>query len=143
MKIIKVLLLSFLFVTTSQAKEVIGKVSAKGLLSKDKIEVIAFKDPEVSGVTCYTTYYDRSWSFNDSTSSSISCRKTGPINITNVKNNQNVFSQSKSFFSFKKTKVARMVDRKNGAIIYLSYTEDVFSDSKSASHSISVVVYKD
>jgi len=74
------LIIACLFFSTSlQASDVVGGVATKGTFFKDKIKVVAFDDPDISGVTCYTTYYDRSLSISDSSSTSIACRQTGPI----------------------------------------------------------------
>ena len=118
--------------------EVIGKSSAKGLVFKDTLEVLAFDDPDIKGVTCYTTYYDRALTWDDSSSVSLSCRKTGVIS-GNLVARPNVFSQSKSLF-FKKTVVDRYYDAKRGVLVYVTYTKD--TDGENASNSISVVVVK-
>lgn len=117
----------------------IGSVSAGGgWLTNDTIQVISFTDPDISGVTCYTTRYTRALSFNSSSNSSLSCRQTGPINSTNLKNKKRVFSQLKGMrlFSNKETQVDRFIDKVKNVIVYLSYTK---SSSKNTSHSLSVV----
>ena len=35
--------------------DTIGSVATKGILFKDKLNVEAFDDPTIKGVTCYTT----------------------------------------------------------------------------------------
>jgi CreA protein len=56
------------------------------------ILVDAVADPEVKGVTCHVTYFDRSvidrvkngnW-FEDPSNSAISCHQTGPIEIGDI-----------------------------------------------------------
>lgn len=135
MKIIFTICTLFLLALPLHAEE-IGAVAAKGYVMKDHIRVKAFDDPDIKGVTCYTTFYDRSFSISDSSDSSISCRKTGPIE-GKLGDNPNVFSQSKSFL--RNTVVHRFYDSKRGVLIYLSYTK---GSGKSASHSLSVVVIK-
>ena len=70
--------------------EEVGKVGVDWLGNDIIIEAI--KDPEVDGVTCHVSYFDRSvidrlqkgnW-FEDPSDSSISCRQTGPITIGDI-----------------------------------------------------------
>ena len=137
MKIISLLLI-FFFINSTNASEVVGEVKAKGLFVKDTIKVIAFNDPTIEGVRCWTTYYNRRLSLLDSSSSSIACRKVGNIS-GEIKNMSNVFKSMKGFF--KKTVVDRLYDKKGNTLIYLSYSKD--SSDKNASHSISVVPLKE
>jgi len=124
-------------IKNTRAQEIGTVVSKGGLFTKDKITVLSFDDPDIKGVTCYTTRYKRSMSFTDSTNSSLSCRQTGRIEGT-LSNRENVFSQQKAFFGGKKTLVTRMIDRARKVIVYLSYTKG-YGGKKNASHSISVV----
>lgn len=128
-------LVALLFAMASYA-EVIGKSSAKGIVFKDKLEIHAFDDPQIKGVTCYTTYYDRALDWNDSSSVSLSCRKTGPIS-GKLENKNHIFAQSKNFF-FKETVVDRYYDSKRNVLVYVTYTKD--TSGQNASNSISVVV---
>ena len=137
---ISILLFSSFMIWTSflYASEKVGSVSTKGLLLKDKIEVYAFDDPDIKGITCYTTYYKRG-SLNpfkeDSSSVSLSCAKTGKIEGT-PSDRENVFSQKKNIF-FKKTLVSRLYDKNRNVLIYLTYTKA--TSGENFSHSISVV----
>lgn len=115
------------------ADEVIGKVQTRGILVKDSIEVIAFDDPSVKGVTCYTTLYNRKLSFSDASESSISCVKTSKIE-GELKSEKNIFSQSKSLLFVKTTQVDRFYDAKRRVLVYLTYTKDF--DDKNASHQL-------
>lgn len=116
--------------------ETIGTVKTKGFLVKDSLSVEAFDDPGIKGVTCYTTMYSRALSFEDSSSVSISCRKTGVVS-GNLINAKNIFSRSKSPF-FKRTVVDRFYDARRNVLIYLTYT--TATGGGNSSHSISVVV---
>ena len=118
--------------------ETVGSVSTKGVLFKDKLKVEAFDDPTISGVTCYTTVHKRALSFTDSSSTSLACRQTGKIK-GNLRNQKNVFSQSKSLF-FKKTVVDRFYDSTRNVLIYLTYTKGV--SKRNTSHSLSTVVIR-
>lgn len=135
----KKIVLLLMITVNAIAADKIGKVDSKGILFKDSIEVMAFDDPDIKGVSCYTTRYVRSLSLTDSTNSSLSCRKTGEI-TGKLFSKEDVFSQSKGFIFSKKTKVARFWDAKRGVLVYLSYTTSM--GDKNSSHSISVVVVK-
>ncbi len=124
------MLLSF----SALAQESVGQVSAGGLVFSDTLQVLVFDDPDVAGVSCYVTYYDRSLTLNDSSVSSISCRKVGPIS-GNLSASSNVFHMSKSLF-FKSTQVQRFYDSRRGVLVYLAYSRN---GGKNASHSLSVV----
>lgn len=129
------ILISALFCLQAMAEEKIGSVSAGGMFISDELSVLATDDPDIKGVTCYVTFYDRSLSLNDSSESSIACRKVGPISGTFTAKND-VFSMNKTPF-FKTTVVSRFYDAKRKVLIYLSYTKN--SSGKNAQHSISVV----
>jgi CreA protein len=118
--------------------ETIGSVSTKGILFKDKLQVEAFDDPSIKGVTCYTTVHKRALSFTDSSSASLACRQTGKIK-GNLISQKNVFSQTKSLF-FKKTVVDRFYDSNRNVLVYLTYTKGV--SKKNTSHSLSTVVIR-
>lgn len=134
----KYLIILSLLSFSAHSSDIIGSVKAKGLFIKDRIEITAFDDPTISGVSCYTTRYIRTASFSDdSTNSSLACRRVGQIkgNLTDF---NNVFSQDKSFLSInKETVVDRFWDAKRRVLVYLSYTKSW--GNKNSSHSISVV----
>lgn len=131
-------LMLLLLVANGIASDVIGEVTTGGLFIKDKIRIVAFDDPTISGVTCYTTQHKRAMSFSDSSSVSIACRQTGKIDLGRASNASNVFATSKGFF--KKTVVGRFIDRKRNSIVYLTYTKG--TSGKNASHSISTVTVR-
>jgi len=130
----KVLIL--LLVSVSLFAETIGEVSTKGMVFKDKVEVVAFDDPTISGIACYTTVHHRALSFVDSSDASLACRQIGKI-TGDLKDLPDIFSRDKSFF-FKTTVVDRFYDAKRKVLVYLSYTKD-FGSKGNSSHSISVV----
>ena len=135
----KVKLASCLFILLAAGvanADTIGTVETKGLFIKDKISVQAFDDPDIAGITCYTTVHDRALSWEDGSSVSLSCRKTGKIS-GKLASSKNVFARSKSPF-FKETVVDRFYDSKRGVLVYLTYTRA--TGGKNNSHSISVVV---
>lgn len=119
----------------SAEAEMIAKVETSGLFVKDTLEVHAFNDPTIQGITCYVTMPKRAMSFEDQTNSSISCRQVGAISgpMTNA---ASVFSARKGGW-FKAFRVDRFYDKARNVMVYLAYTTKLSGDN--ASHSISVV----
>lgn len=115
--------------------EMIARVETSGMFFKDHLEIHAFNDPTIKGISCYVTMPKRSLSFEDQSNSSISCRQVGTIsgNLTAAKS---VFTGSKGAF-FKSFRVDRFYDKARNVMVYLAYTKKLSGDN--ASHSISVV----
>ncbi|WP_299964463.1 CreA family protein [uncultured Roseobacter sp.] len=125
--------------------EEVGSVDVDWLGNDIIIE--AFSDPEVSGVTCHVTYFERGlidrlqkgdW-FEDPSNSSIACRQTGPITIGDIDRSdegESVFSERRSII-WKTIKITRILDEKNDTLIYLAHARDV--QNGSAKMSISTV----
>ncbi len=98
----------------------------------NEIKVVALADPEVAGVTCHLTHFDRgfwdrvakgNW-FEDPSNASIACRQTGPIIINEIdldKSGEEVFSQKMSLV-FKSIAVRRIYDAENHTLIYIVYS---------------------
>ncbi|PAQ03528.1 CreA family protein [Mesorhizobium mediterraneum] len=111
----------------------VGKVGVDWL--GNDIIVEAIKDPKVEGVTCHVSYFDRgvidrlqkgNW-FEDPSDSSISCRQTGPITISEIdmsEAGEEVFKQGISLI-WKKQVVNRIYDKANETLIYLSHSRQV------------------
>ena len=99
------------------------------------IIVEAIQDPEVKGVTCHVSYFERgivdrlqkgNW-FEDPSDSSIACRQTGPVVIGDIdlsKEGEEVFNQGISLI-WKQQVVNRIYDKANNTLIYLSHTRQV------------------
>lgn len=116
----------------AQAEEV-GEVGVDWLGNDIIIEAIS--DPEVQGVTCHVSYFERglvdrlqkgNW-FEDPSDSSIACRQTGPLRIGDIdlsKDGEEVFNQGISLI-WKQQVVNRIYDRKNQTLIYLSHSRQV------------------
>lgn len=114
------------------------------------IIVEAFKDPEVDGVTCHVSYFERgvidrlqkgNW-FEDPSDSSIACRQTGPITVRDIdldENGEEVFNQGISLI-WKQRVVNRIYDKANDTLIYLSHSRQVQDGSAKMSLS-SVPLY--
>lgn len=127
----------------SASAEQVGNVDVDWLGNDLIIEALA--DPEVDGVTCHITYFERgiidrlqkgNW-FEDPSNSSISCRQTGPITLGDIDRDdegEDVFSERRSII-FKSIKVKRIFDEKNQTLIYISHARDVQNGSAKMSMS--------
>jgi CreA protein len=121
------------FVATPALAEEVGQVGVDWF--GNDIIVEAFTDPEVQGVTCHISYFDRgvidrlqkgNW-FEDPSDSSIACRQTGPITIGDIaldEEGEEVFNQGISLI-WKQQVVNRIYDKKNDTLIYLSHSRQV------------------
>lgn len=130
--------------TAAHAEEV-GEVGVDWFGNDIKIE--AFADPEVAGVTCHVSYFERgvidrlqkgNW-FEDPSNSSIACRQTGPITIGDIdldEDGEEVFQQRQSLI-WKQFVINRIYDEANNSLIYLAHTRQV--QDGSAKMSISTV----
>ncbi len=127
------------------AAETVGKVGVDWI--GNDIYVDAVTDPEVSGVTCHVTYFDRSvidrlkkgnW-FEDPSNNAIACRQTGPITIGDIeldREGEEVFKSGLSLI-WKSLIVTRIYDGKNDTLIYLAHSRELTEGS--AKMSISTV----
>ncbi|UWU15444.1 CreA family protein [Rhizobium sullae] len=125
--------------------EVVGKVGVDWI--GNDVIVDAIPDPEVKGVTCHVTYFDRSiidrvkngnW-FEDPSNNSIACRQTGPIEIGDInlsKDGDEVFKAGMSLI-WKKLVVNRIYDKTNDTLIYLAHSRELTDGS--AKMSISTI----
>ena len=134
-----------LFAALPAIAQQVGEVGVDWLGNDIIIEAV--KDPEVEGVTCHVSYFDRgvvdrlqkgNW-FENPSDSSISCRQTGPIRIGDIdmsEDGEEIFNQGISLI-WKQQVVNRIYDRKNETLIYLSHSRQV--QDGSAKMSISTV----
>ncbi|SMY06317.1 CreA family protein [Flavimaricola marinus] len=118
---------------TAAQSEVVGNVDVDWL--GNDIIVEAFADPEVSGVTCHVTYFERglidrlsngNW-FEDPSNSAISCRQTGPIEIGDIdrsRDGESVFSERRSII-WKSLRVTRIFDEANQTLVYVAHGREV------------------
>jgi CreA protein len=125
--------------------ETVGKVGVDWV--GNDIVVDAVSDPQVQGVTCHVTYFDRSvidrlkngnW-FENPSNNSIACRQTGPITIGNIglsAEGDEVFDKGLSLI-WKTLAVNRIYDAKNDTLIYLVHSRELIDGS--AKMSISTV----
>jgi CreA protein len=127
------------------AAETVGKVGVDWI--GNDIYIDAVTDPEVSGVTCHVTYFDRSvidrlkkgnW-FEDPSNNAISCQQTGPITFGDIeldREGEEVFKSGLSLI-WKSLIVTRIYDKKNDTLIYLAHSRELTEGS--AKMSISTV----
>ena len=127
------------------AAEKVGEVGVDWM--GNDIIVDAVSDPEITGVTCHVTYFDRgvldrlqkgNW-FEDPSNNAIACRQTGPIEIGDIEldeGGEEVFKSGLSLV-WKKLVVTRIYDRKNDTLIYLAHSRELTEGS--AKMSISTV----
>jgi CreA protein len=144
-KLARVAALALVLPFASAHAQEVGEVGVDWL--GNDIIVEAIPDPEVQGVTCHISYFERglvdrlqkgNW-FEDPSDSSIACRQTGPITIGDInlsKGGEEVFNQGISLI-WKQRVVNRIFDRANNTLIYLSHSRQV--QDGSAKMSISTV----
>lgn len=120
-------------VAPAAAQEVVGEFSNDW--TGNELDITAFADPKVKGVTCHIVDFDRSvWDrlskgnwFEDPSNASIACRQTGAISIGDIelsKRGEQVFSERKSLI-FKSIAVRRIYDKANDTLIYVVYSRQV------------------
>ncbi|MGK9050520.1 CreA family protein [Neorhizobium sp. CSC1952] len=119
------------------AAQVVGKVGVDWI--GNDIVVEAITDPEIKGVTCHVSYFDRSiidrlkqgnW-FEDPSNSAISCSQTGPIEIGEIdlsRGGEEVFREGRSLI-WKDLLVKRIYDKANDTLIYLAHSRQVVEGS--------------
>lgn len=125
--------------------EEVGRIGVDWVGNDIVVEALA--DPDVAGVTCHVTYFDRSlydrlskgnW-FEDPSNNSIACRQTGPITLGKVDRRPGgveIFRESRSLI-FKSLRVTRIYDVANNTLIYVAHAREVTDGS--AKMSISTV----
>lgn len=111
--------------------KVVGELKGSGLVFKDTLQIERFEDPKVKGVTLYISNFQRPVTeklnkgfFNDPSSASVACTKTGKVaiadNINKSTAGEEVFKESRSLL-FKSLKVQRIYDEETNTMVYVSY----------------------
>eukprot|EP00638_Chattonella_subsalsa_P008727 CAMPEP_0117757922 /NCGR_PEP_ID=MMETSP0947-20121206/15052_1 /TAXON_ID=44440 /ORGANISM="Chattonella subsalsa, Strain CCMP2191" /LENGTH=150 /DNA_ID=CAMNT_0005577973 /DNA_START=221 /DNA_END=673 /DNA_ORIENTATION=+ len=129
---------TFIGPAPAEAARLVGEIPASGLIFKDTLNVEAFQDPKVEGVTLYLSDFSRPITerlqkdfFSDPSSASVTCVKTGPMkladNIDKSKQGEDVFTEAKSLL-FKSIKVKRVYDADTNTVIYVSYSDKLLKD---------------
>lgn len=140
---------SFLFLSTlfatlllgacDTASDKIGRADTVfNLLGKnDRIEIEAFDDPDVDGVSCYLSYAKKGGlkeTVNleeDASDASVSCVQTAP----RIAFSENVVSKPRKVFkrsaniTFKKLQIVRYYDEKRKTLSYLVYSDKIIEGS--------------
>ncbi|PJI84492.1 CreA protein [Yoonia maricola] len=126
-------LFSAFFLATASSADQVGNVDVDWLGNDIVIE--AFSDPQVDGVTCHVSYFERglidrlkkgNW-FEDPSNSAISCRQTGPIVIGDIDRSdegESIFSERRSII-WKSLSVKRIFDEANRTLIYVAHAREV------------------
>ena len=103
--------------------------------ANDKICVMAFDDPRISGVSCHISQARTGGVkgslgvAEDPSRFAIACRQTGPIALPDkLPREESVFSESTSLV-FKNTKVIRMLDEKRNTLVYVAISKRVIEGS--------------
>ena len=103
------------------------------------IVVEAIEDPDVKGVTCHVSHFERgvidrlrqgNW-FEDPSNASIACQRTGPIVIGDIERDdkgEEVFNERKSLV-FKNLAVRRIYDEAHRTLVYVIYSREVVEGS--------------
>jgi CreA protein len=99
------------------------------------IAIEAVADPQVQGVVCHVTYFNRSfidrlqqgnW-FEDPSYSAVDCNADGPIVIGDIalgRGGEEIFKQQRSLI-WKSLRVTRVYDAENNALVYLAHARQV------------------
>jgi CreA protein len=123
----------------------VGKVGVDWTGNDITVEAVA--DPEVKGVVCHVSYFNRSlidrlqqgqW-FEDPSYSAVYCTAQGPITIGDInlnKGGEEIFKQARSLI-WKSLRVTRIYDAENNALVYLAHTREL--QQASGKMSLSVV----
>lgn len=105
----------------------------------NEIRIDALADPRIENVVCHMAYFERgvldrarqgNW-FEDPSNTSISCQRTGPLDLTNVPTSragEEIFNQRQSLF-FKKTALRRILDLDHRSLLYVSHSREVIEGS--------------
>lgn len=109
----------------------VGSIAGSGLVLKDTLNIEAFDDPKVKGVTLYVSTFQRPLAerltkgfFSDPSAASVTCAKTGPItiadNINTSLSGEEVFEESRSLL-FKTLRVQRIYDKEKNTAVYVNF----------------------
>jgi CreA protein len=127
--------------SASASADVIGSVDTEfKLIGPDnKIEIEAFDDPEVAGVTCYISRAKTGGVSGavgvaeDTSDASLSCHQTGPVTLdpkikSGDRDGENVFKKRTSLI-FKSMQVVRFYDKSRNTLVYMVYSDRVLKGS--------------
>jgi CreA protein len=115
----------------------VGQVSTnfRWLGPNDKVVVDGFDDPDVAGVACHISRAQRGGISGglgfaeDPSDASIACRQIGPIVFRKkLSDGERVFDERRSVI-FKSLQVVRFFDPQRKVLVYVSYSDRVFTGS--------------
>ena len=115
----------------------IAEITLKGLMFKDKLNVLVFQDPQMPFISIYLTHIKAGgFAMADPSNNSIATRLTGDVGKIVEKSNSAVINLKKSI-GWKTLKIARFYDKANNTMVYVTYSTKVIEGS--LKHSMSVV----
>lgn len=115
----------------------VGEVSTnfRWLGPNDKVVVDGFDDPDVAGVACHISRAQRGGVSGglgfaeDPSDASIACRQIGPIVFRKkLSDGERVFDERRSII-FKSLQVVRFFDAERKVLVYVSYSDRIFTGS--------------
>lgn len=136
MKKTMLLLLASLVALPALAEEIGSVTTAFKLIGRNhRVQIDAFDDPAVAGVTCYMSRAKTGGIkgslglAEDKAEFSIACRQVGKLAFKKpLPLSEEIFSESASIF-FKEVRVVRMLDIKRNTLVYLTYSDRLVSGS--------------
>jgi CreA protein len=127
----------------------VGKIAVDW--TGNDVVIEAVEDPEVAGVVCHLSYFNRSlidklqqgnW-FEDPSYSAIDCAASGPVSVGNISlssGGEEIFKQQRSLI-WKSLRVSRVYDKANNSLVYLAHAREL--QMGSGKMSLSVVPLND
>lgn len=122
----------------------VGKISVDW--TGNDVVIEAVEDPEVAGVVCHVSYFNRSlidrlqqgnW-FEDPSYSAIDCAASGPITVADISlspGGEEIFKQQRSLI-WKSLRVSRVYDQANNSLVYLAHARELQMGSGKMSLSV-------
>lgn len=121
---------------SAQAPQKVGQWHLGGLVMRKYATVKVAHDPKVEGVVCHYVYVDKKLSFEDPSDTAIACRRVGPVRFVgevDLSPEGEVVSQEGRDLFFKTFLIRRIVDRENGVLVYVTYTQKLIDGSNKLS----------
>ena len=122
----------------------VGKINVDW--TGNDIAIEAVEDPEVKGVVCHVSYFNRSlidrlqqgnW-FEDPSYSAIDCAASGPVTVGDISlsaGGEEILKQQRSLI-WKSLRVSRVYDKTNNSLVYLAHARELQMGSGKMSLSV-------
>ena len=122
----------------------VGKINVDW--TGNDIAIEAVEDPDVKGVVCHVSYFNRSlidrlqqgnW-FEDPSYSAIDCAASGPVTVGDIATSaggEEIFKQQRSLI-WKSLRVSRVYDQANNSLVYLAHARELQMGSGKMSLSV-------